>query len=1047
MAFIRCTLVAVAMLLCIQVKAQMVYYPEGASQLLKETAADMAGLLQKATGRPTSVQPYTSIPNSGIVFIYDSTVAGNQSCTINGSANGYLTLAAAQDNGLVYGAYRYLYMLGFRFYQPGEAWQLTPSLNNAFINIQATVSGAYKYAGWFISGGHNRWAMDNSNDYNWDTYFGKNGHEWALYQRRNGMGGAHRFAGHRTDIIAGNYLTQLQNNPCYVACYNGNRTAGMQSVPDLNNNNAVQIWANALAQQYTQYRNTILGNPTLYANQYRNFAYNNQLIGLEAPDGAQWGNSADNGACLSSTYPSASDQQFTLVNAAVAKVNGQYPNAAFQCYAYSSHANVPSAHIGISNKLDVQVIPTAFQAESSGKGLLNRWYNRHGNISEYHYLNIPQWGGETPMLHKTQLEQTLARLREKNGQGVVWEASPAKFASLPYLLAANRKIQQGIPVDSTLKEFSNQLFGPAAAAVYQLLQLWGDEQAVTNGDFIPDNKYKLPLYLNLVNTAAQQASNASAVVQERIAELKAYLHYMVLYYNWLADQRSHTVKAPQAAELCLYLASVHRLQIVNSYFLIADISSRYGSGSAFYQQYNPSNGTAYQNGNLPLITREKIEQLFAADMALYGNQVQQYRFVSPAFIKAQFSNNAFISPAKKIAVKIGYTNGYEYPGKAEYMIDAPTAGSFVLQYVPRFDIAGKGQVNFTVEAADKALEIIKDFTINNGAAGGTITVNLPTAGRYKLTVSSRFKTAVDLVINTNNNLFYKDAPFLGNKIENYRGNLLNLPGYFYVPTGVDRVYFSINNGNPGGSGFAKAADMDKAFVFKDNNGNTVNAQLASTSDSALFYLPIPAGGNGHFWQVVKMEQYNLCFANINNQLWYASRKPCASATFTASIINRNGLCITRLKTNSNSAALQWQVYDASKWLYFTTAEVELPDYVSPNALITLKTGTQCMTTQRLGDDEMYMRQRAACASGAPIPVAKGDGKSQLYPNPSTGIFNLAAGTVPTQFDELTITDSKGQPVAKFKVASQFDISHLPAGLYLYQCIVKGEVHKGRLVKL
>lgn len=1047
MAFIRCTLVAVAILLCIQVKAQTVYYPAGASTLLKETAADMAGLLQKATGRPTPVQPYTSMPSSGIVFIYDSTVTGNQTCKINGNANGYLTLAAVQDNGLVYGAYHYLYLLGFRFYQPGEAWQLTPSLSNPFTNLQITVSGNYKYAGWFISGGHNRWAMDNSTDYNWDIYFGKNGHAWALYQRRNGMGGAHRFAGHRTDIITGNYLTQLQSNPCYVACYNGNRTAGLQSVPDLNNNNAVHLWANTIAQQYTQYRNTILGNPTLYANQYRNFAYNSQLVGLEAPDGAQWGNSADNGTCISSAYPSASDQQFTLTNAAVAKINGQYPNAAFQCYAYSSHANVPSSHINISNRLDVQVIPTAFQAESSTKGLLNRWYNRHGNISEYHYLNIPQWGGETPMLHKAELEQTLDRLREKNGQGIVWEASPAKFASLPYLLAANSKMQQGISVDSTLKEFSNQLFGPSAAMVYQLLQLWGDEQAVTNGDFIADNKYKLPLYLHLVNTAAQQATNAPVVVQERMAELKAYLHYMVLYYNWLADQRSHIAKSDKAADLCLYLASVHQLQIVNSYFLIADISSRYGSGSAFYQQYNPFNGTAYQNGNLPLITREKIDQLFAADMALYGNQVQQYNFVNPAFIKDQLKHDAFISPAKKIVVKIGYTNGYEYSGKAEYMIDAAAAGNFTLQYLPRFDMPGKGQLNFTVEADDKAMEIIKDLTLTNGAAGGTLTVNLPRAGRYKLTVTSRFKTAVDLVISTNSYVFYKDAPFLGNKIENYRGNLLNLPGYFYVPTGVDRVYFSINNGNAGGNGFAKPSDIDKAFVFKDHNGNTVNAQLASSSDSALFYLAIPAGGNGHFWQVVKMEQYNLCFANINNQLWYASRKPCTSAGFTASIINRNGVCITRLKTNNNSPFLQWEVYDASKWLYFNTTEVELPDYISPNALVTLKTGTQCITTQRLGDNELYMSQREACANGAPIPVATEDGKPQLYPNPSTGVFNFATGTIPTQFDELTITDAKGQPVATFKAASQFDMGHLPAGLYLYKCTVKGKIHKGRLVKL
>lgn len=1044
MAFIRCFLMAVILLFCMPTKAQTIYYPAGASQLLKETAADMAGLLQRATGSATiAVQPYSAPPPSGIVLIYDSTITGNQTCKINGNGNGYLSFAAAQDNGLVFGVYQYLYQLGFRFYQPGEAWQVIPNLITPFVSIQTTVTGRYKYRSWVISGGHSRWVMDNNNTYYWDVYFGENGHNWALYQRRNGMNGAHRFAGHRTDIISGNYLTTLQNNPCYVACYNGSRQAGMQSVPDINSNSAIQLWANAITQQYAQYRNTIYGNPLLYANQYRNFAYNNQLIGLEAPDGAQWGNSTDNLNC-SGIYPTASDQQFTLANAAVMQVCTQFPTATFQCYAYSSHANVPANHIDINSRLDVQVIPTAFQTESSSKGLMNRWYNRHNNVSEYHYLNIPQWGGETPMQSKTELEQTLDRLQEKNSQGIVWEASPAKFSSLPYLLAANRKLQQDISVDSTLREFCNTLFGPAASNVYTLLQLWGDEKAITTGDYMPDNKYKLPLYLNLVNKAAQQAASAPALVQERIAELKAYLHYMVLYYDWLNDQRSHTAKAQKAAALCLYLATVHKLQIVNSYFLIADISSRYPVGSTFYTQYNPTNGTAYLNGSLPLITRNTIEQNFATDMAVYGNQVQQYQLLDSRTIKAKMVNNN-VAPAQKIAVKIGYTNGYEYAGRAEFWLEAPTAGNFTVQYTPRFDAPDNGYVNFTVEAADKALNIVKDITLPRGTMQGSFTVNLPAAGTYKLSVNTRFKAAVDIVIATNDNLFYKSNAFLGNKTENYRGSLSSLPGYFYVPEGMDRVYFSINNANPGGAGFARLEDINKAFAFKDHDGNSINAMLASTEDSALYYLPVPAGAGGHFWQALKMEQYNLCFANISNLLWYGRRKACGNASFTANVINYNGQCVTELKTNNNNN-IQWEVYDANKWVYYTTPTIELPAYVSPNAIVILKTGTGCFTMQRLGDDEQYMRLLENCATGAPLPeVAKG--KPVLYPNPTTGIVNCMRGGIMTAFNDMSITNALGRQVATIKTAYQFNIGHLPAGIYLYTCTINGQLHKGRLVKL
>ena len=42
--------------------------------------------------------------------------------------------------------------------------------------------------------------------------------------------------------------------------------------------------------------------------------------------------------------------------------------------------DVPSSNIIINKNIDVQVVATAFQSETSAIGLLNRWYKRH---SEY----------------------------------------------------------------------------------------------------------------------------------------------------------------------------------------------------------------------------------------------------------------------------------------------------------------------------------------------------------------------------------------------------------------------------------------------------------------------------------------------------------------------------------------------------------------------------------------------------------------------------------------------------------------------------------------
>ena len=1047
MAFIRTCFVTTAMFFCmLNTKGQTVYFPVHSSQLLKATAGDMATLLEKAiSGSHFTTAEYTTLPASGIILVYDSTIKNNGACQVESNGTDRLKFAAGEDNGLVFGVYQYLQQFGFRFYQPGSIWEITPTLPSPYENISTTYAPNYKYQDWFISGGHNRWVMDSNTTYGWDTYFGENGHNWALYQRRNGMTGSYHFAGHRGDIMNANYLSTLQNNPCYIACHDGVRTAGPQAVADINNTQAMQLWSTAINQQYTQFSNTIFGNKELYADYYRNFSYRYGNIGIEVPDGAQWGNSKDNRACSNNEYPGESDQHFTLANFTAQQINAVYPDKKMQLYAYSSHANIPSANISINKNIDIQVIPSAFQNESSMKGLLNRWYGRTKNISEYHYLNIPQWGGETPMFFLNDLKSTLQRAKEKNNEGIVWEASPAKFASLPFLLAANNNLTNNIPVDSTLHHFCNEMFADAAKNIYALLQLWSDDRSISVGDFIADNKYKLPLYLQLLNEAVDQTKNAAPVVKERIRELKAYLHYMVLYYDWLFDQRPHAQKTAKAAAICIYLAKINRMQLVNSYFLIVDICSRYAPSDNFYQQYNVQNGTAYLGGNLPLITSNEIDQNFQQDLASQGHLVNTYKLETSSSVRSQFSN-AGLLPLKKISVKISYTNGANYPNRSEFYIDAPAAGNFSIAYTPHFNMPGKGYINFTVESTDKALEIVKDISIDNNAGAGTLNVALPAAGTYKLSVVSKYKSSVDLEISANGNYFYKKGPFLGNKTENYRSNLLSFPGYFYVPANMDKLFFSINNSNPAGAGFAKPEDISKAFVIKDNNGNILLPTLVIPADSAFFYIDIPAGSDNSFWQAYKMEQYNLCFANISNLQWFAERKPCSNANFSVAVINKGGSCITQLTAAANAKGLTWEVYDAGRsFTYKDQAIVLLPDYISPNAVVSLHDGSNCVVTKRLSDDEKILRAREACASGAPLPIV--NSTPVLYPNPSHGIYNCLQDNSVLVADEIIVTDAQGMVVGDFRNVKQFNISSASAGIYWYRLVSKGNTFKGKLVKL
>ncbi len=1045
MAFIRTGFVMAVMLLCILfTKAQTITYPVRSSQLLRSTAQDAAMLLQKAiAGSQFTIAAYTSLPASGIIFIYDSTISHNQYCRVESDGSTYIKFSAAEDNGLCFGIYQYLHQLGYRFYQPGSVWEIIPSLQSAFNKTDTVYTSNFKYNSWAISGGHNRWVMDNSNSYGWDTYFGENGHNWALYQRRNGMMGAYRFTGHRGDIMTGSYLTTLQNNPCFVASHDSSRQATANSVPDVNNVAAMQLWAGTLEQKYVQYRNTILGNTTLYVNQYRNFNYSNFNIGIEVPDAAQWGNTKDNSGCTNTDYAKESDQHFTLANFTTQKISANFPGLRSQLYAYSTHADVPSANIQINEKIDIQLVPAVYQNITSTNGLRNRWYNRTKNISEYNYLNLSGWSGETPAFSLYDFKHTLQIAKDKNSQGLMWEASPAKFASLPFLLAANQYLKENITVDNTLKEFCDKMFGAGGKDILSLLQLWTDNNILAGGI---SNRYKFPLYFHMINNVEQKILQEPEIVKERLRELKAYLHYMVLYFDFTGDQRPAEAKAGKAAALCIYLAKINRMQLVNSYFLIVNISSKFARTSDFYRQYNYLNGTAYQNGTLALLTPAEVEDNYRNDIAGFSNKVDQYKFEQAATVATRF-DAAGLEPLKKINVKLNYTNGMDYYNRCEFIIKAPAKGNFTVNYKPSFEMAGKGYINFTVEATDKALEIITDVTLDKNAKEDNLNIVLPNAGYYKITVSTKYKSAVELDITTNKNILYKSGAFFGKATELYADNK-SMPGYFYIPPVTSRVYFSIGNNNSGGTGFATAEKINNAFAIQDNNGKKLTARFVTPTDSALFYIDIPEESRGKFCRITKKANYDLVFANISNHLWYAQPKPlpCANAEFTIAAINKNGQCITQLKAMANLGSFNWEVSDLGKTYTFTNQRViELPDYSSPNAVVTLSNGTNCTFTKKLSEDKNFLKSKQACASGGTIPAASIT--PSLYPNPSSGVFKCMQNGVELNADQVLILNAQGIKVAEFEKVTQFNIINIPAGLYWYKMLVKGAEFSGKLVKL
>ena len=1029
-------------------KAQFVYYPANSSDLLRSTAKDMADLLNKAIPSGTySIHEYIfPLPQGSIVLQYDTTMPADQQCKIEGGTNNLL-FKAAEDNGLCFGIYKYLSDLGFRFYLPGEKWEMIPSLTTPFMVINKLVKGKLKYKSWNISGGHNRWAMDNDSTYGWDIYYGKNGHEWSRYQRRNNMIGGYRFSGHRGDVMTTSYLGALASNPCYVACYDQSRQAGIQSVPDINSLLAQDLWASEITSQHNNYNTIIKSNPILYSNQYHNIRYSNAMIGIEVPDGAHFGNSTSNINCTTGNYngdpyPNESDQQFMLANHTSEKCLANLPGKNFQCYAYAGHADIPGHSIFIHPEIDVQVVPSAFQFETSTRGLLNRWYNRHPHISEYHYLNIPQWTGEAPLFSLEDLKATWQRIKDKSADGIVVEASPSKFGSLPFLFAGNRFLEDNINVDSSLDELVSNLF-PAESGIHikRLLKYFGDRNVGTTGNFIKDNKYKLPLFLNELNLAILAASsiNSPSIVMERLREFKAYMHYLILYYDFITLPGSYSNKSAKAETMCKYLAQTHNLRLVNSYFLIQSLVSNYPVGDSVYNKYNVMNGSAYFNGNMPLITSSAIDSSFTSDLNHYLSIVDNYKLEEVMTIISKIKDAA-LKPLDSIHTSIGYTNGYQYPNRSEFYFYASGAGSVTIRCNPHFNLP-KAMLNITVEAEGRPLDILNDITITNSSNPGNIYILVPSAGIYKLSVVSKFQAATDMTIITKGNLFFKYGPFYGDKVESYRSDTSSFPKYFYVPQGVQKLYFSVNNACQLNTGCISSSQVAAAFRIKDANNTNVPV-MVSPADSSLFFIPVPTGSDQQFWKITTMREYNFCFSNISNYEFYAEPSICNNMTITASVKRLNGECHTQLSAIGPAQISGWQVKDGGRsYSYGNLRVVDMPVILSPSALITLQT-SGCSVLGKTGEMQGYISGLSACVS----PSAVLDGPISAFPNPTSDILNFQKDNQIKELTHITVYDSRGGTVRKYENTKTVNIAALPPGVYIFSCSKGSEISHLKIVK-
>ena len=93
--FRQCIILIILFCVTNTCRAQTIYYPYLSSDILIQTAKDVATLFNRAIpGSNFITKSYSSLPASGIILIYDSAFVNNQSCKVEGNGNTILKFSA-----------------------------------------------------------------------------------------------------------------------------------------------------------------------------------------------------------------------------------------------------------------------------------------------------------------------------------------------------------------------------------------------------------------------------------------------------------------------------------------------------------------------------------------------------------------------------------------------------------------------------------------------------------------------------------------------------------------------------------------------------------------------------------------------------------------------------------------------------------------------------------------------------------------------------------------------------------------------------------------
>ncbi len=691
---------------------QTIFIPSKASKNIKESVDDMVYWIGKATGIKFKVEENDKPPANGI-RIMQTNPAGlstsdwkkincdGQSFYLSVQQNN-VTIAGTGDNSINNGIYTFLYEIGFRWYMPGDNWTKLGSFKNLPL-IDKIYSPDFQNRFYFGSGGTGRIpGLDPD-----DSFLA----DFKTWDRRNRVSSDYIAKSHSGPTFYRANKAILDQHPEYF-CNNKVNTNGLINI---DNRNVVDLyikWAFSTVKDDMKF----------------------PVIGVDPADGS--GNTND---CLPSNMPAIktwSDKYFWLANQVAEKLDPKDTITWVQLYAYNDHAAPPS--LALDKSIYPIIIPYAFQQVTTPENFIKIWRQKMGNrpMGVYDYWNITQWSKCLPQFNIYSIPLKLIYWKSNNITTANLECTYAKGPMGHALwLTSQMMWNTSLSFDKLYTEFLNNCFGAAADDIRRMYDRWSK-----------DFQQEMDVDFSLRDLAAASAKVKDESILSRIAELKAYVHYMKLYFEYMNKKDVESYN-----KLINYLYSIHHLRLLHTIAL-----ERFYIEKPKTTLAQPDQG---KSNMASMIKNSEIETNFRDDLnrAERTYSLSNFSFDISKTSRADSRNSAY-SPQ--------YING-----RNTY--------DFVLASSRYFLFSAGATKNTTIMITDKSGKqwLAKEIK-QSSSSNETIKLYLP-AGRYSLTVgeAQRFTR---LVLPTDITFISSDKNY-----DNYQYPIQ----YVYIPADVNEIIY------------------------------------------------------------------------------------------------------------------------------------------------------------------------------------------------------------------------------------------------------------------